>query len=374
MNSLIAIKNIIQKSQVIYIIPKKQVQEDVLGAGLALYYTLKKMNKNVNLCLEEIPEKFQFLFPTFSSSPPVLFRPQDFVISIDKQNTEISQIRYEKTNENLNLYLTPSNGFIEEENIIFSAENPKPDLLITLGITNLEDLEKIFKENPLALNESTILNIDNQIANENFGEINFIKNSNVSLAETVTTILKSLDVDNLFDKNTASWLLNGVIWASQNFQNQMTSSDTLKTASYLTEKGAEHQKIIHHFHKSKPTSYLKLLGQILKKINFNSEKEFAWACLTVQDFKESNSSPLDLSLVIKELKSGIFKLPTLLILWEESISPVLVKGIFYSDNIETTKKILTKFEGISRGQGLLFLIRDSTLASAEKKVLQIINF
>ncbi|MCK4782058.1 hypothetical protein KAS79_04030 [Candidatus Parcubacteria bacterium] len=349
MDSLTRAKNIIQKSQIIFIVPDQKVQGDILGASFGLFYALKKMGKNVNLLLEKIPENFQLLPPPpLVNANPFL---KDFIISINNPQAEISRVYYEKDKNNLKFYLTPKNGTIEEKNVFFSAEESKPDLVITLGIE---------KQNLNIFQDVPVLNIDD------------IKTLNSSLAETTTILVKSID-ENLFSKDAATWLLSGVIWASQNFQNQKTNPKTLETAAYLIEQDANHQKIIHYFHKSKPMSYLKLLGQVLKKISFNSEKEFAWASLTSQDFKNSVSSPLDLALVVKELKTGLFRLPGLLILWEENFSPISIKGIFYSDNPELREKILRNFEGISRGQGILFLDRNPNLDSTQNKILRILT-
>ncbi|KPJ56819.1 hypothetical protein AMJ49_03680 [Parcubacteria bacterium DG_74_2] len=371
MNSLAPAKKIIQKSQIIFIVPEQKIQPDILGAGLGLFHSLKKIGKNVNLFLKEIPQEFQFLPPpsNFANSNSFL---KDFIISINNPQTEISRIYYEKSQNNLRFYLTPKTGALEEKNVFFSAEKSKPDLLITLGIKNWEDLEKSCNPGLNIFQGIPILNIDNQITNENFGEINLIEITNISLAEITTRLIKSFN-NNLPDKDVVTWLLAGIIWASQNFRNQRTHPKTLETAAYLIEQGADHQKIIHYFHKSKPLSYLKLLAQIFKKISFDSKKELAWVFLTSEDFKNSKANSLDLALAIKELKTGLFRLPALLVLWEESFSPVFIKGVFYSNNLKLRKKILRNFEGISKGQGTLFLIRTSDFDSAQKKVLQALN-
>ena len=61
MEALIQAKNIIQKSQNILVLPSQENLGDSLGSALALFFTLKKLDKNVNLAVEEVPEKFHFL-------------------------------------------------------------------------------------------------------------------------------------------------------------------------------------------------------------------------------------------------------------------------------------------------------------------------
>ncbi len=371
MHSLSSAKEIIQKSEIIFIVPNQKIQADILGAGLALFSVFKKMGKKANLFLKDVPEELQFLYPSCISSDANSFF-KDFIISINNPQAEISRIYYEKNENNLKFYLTLKKGSLEKQDVSFSTKKTKPDLLIALGIKNKQDLEKTFGQDFNIFYESPVLNIDNQIVNESFGEINLVEITNISLSEIVTLLIKSLG-QGLFDKDIATYLLTGIIWASQNFRNQKTKPKTLETAAYLIEQGAEHQKIIHYLYKTKPTSYLKLLGRILKRMNVDKNKELAWAFLSSQDLKDSKFSPFDLSLAIKELKTGLFRLPALLILWEESFSPVFIKGILYSKNLELREKFLQNFEGISRGQGVLFLIRTSDPVLAQKKVLQVLS-
>ena len=74
----------------------------------------------------------------------------------------------------------------------------------------------------------------------------------------------------------------------------------------------------------------------------------------------------------EELKFHFRHLPNLLILWESHASPPLTKGVFYSPDLSLSEKILENFEGASRGNGILFLIRETDLNIAREKVLNIL--
>lgn len=357
-------KSIIGKSENILIFPPQELQGDSLGSTLALFYTLKKLGKNVNVKLGDIPEKFQFLTNFYKTGSG------DFVIAINTENKDISQMRYEKNGKDLKIYLALSKGQIKNEDISFpsllcqESLSPRPDLVIALGTPSLENIPQSFWEIP-------ILNIDNQPQNENFGEVNLIETTS-SLAEIITNLLKLTAEQELFDKEISTCLLAGIIWSSQNFRSPKTKPKTFEISAFLIEKGARHQEIIQHLYKQKNISQIKLLGKILENLNFHESKDVYSSAVKEHDFKECQASSKDLAFVLEELKFHFRHLPNLLILWESHASPPIVKGIFCSPNYDLTGKILENFESASKGNNILFLIREGDLNIAKEKVLNIL--
>jgi len=371
-------KNIIERFQNILIIPSLDSPGDGLGSGLALFFTLKKLGKNVNIAKQEIPERLRFL-TELDNGPD-----KDFVISVDTTKGNISKMRYEKDRQDLKIYLTLNQGEIGEkdvsfvsspaaERIKFSGLEKNTDLLIVLGAGSLDDLGEIFYQNTDFFYERPILNIDNDPDNENFGEVNLIELGS-SLAEILIKLIKPMEAgyNSLIDKKTASCLLTGIIWSSQNFRNPKTRPKTFETSAFLIERGADHQKIIQHLYKQKSLPQVKLLGRILEKIAFDKSKETYVACLTEKDFQECQASSKDLGFAVEELKFDFRFLPNLLILWESHASPPLIKGLFCASKTELVNKVLQNFEGIAKRSGAIFLLRNSNLASAKEKVLKAI--
>jgi len=77
--------------QDIAILPSPEFISDSFPASLALFYSLKKLGKNVNLISQNYPEKYNFLVKE-------KLQPQkaDFLIAINQDNIDISQVSYEK--------------------------------------------------------------------------------------------------------------------------------------------------------------------------------------------------------------------------------------------------------------------------------------
>jgi len=379
MEILIQAKNIIRNSQNILILPSPESQGDSLGSALALFFTLRKLGKNANLSIDDIPERLRFLLDLKN-------RSGDFIIAVNTARSPVTKMRYEKEGNNLKIYLSSEKGSLSQEDVFFPKEAeetgginqkdiPKDqiDLVVTLGADSLESLGEQFRDNTEVISRSTVLNIDNSPGNENFGEVNLVDPTS-SLSEITAALIESLaETDkSLIDERTATALLTGIIWSSQNFRNPRTRPKTFEVAAKLIEKGADHQKIIHQLYKQKSVSQIKLLGRVLEKLNSNEEKQLYSASLTEKDFKDCQATSKDLGFAIEELKLNFRFLPNFLILWESHASPPVIKGIFYSPQQETAKRILENFEGVSRGNSTLFLVRENDLGSAQEKILRII--
>lgn len=367
MDNLEQAKNLIARAQNILVLPAPEIQGDNLGSALALSFALKKSGKKVKVLAEKIPEKFQFLT---SFQPDFL---KDFVISVDLSEKEISKMRYEKNEKDLKIYLALDKGEIKNEDVSFLpgggwvASSPNPDLFITLGASSLESLGEFFKENGQLFSETPILNIDNQPSNQNFGEVNLIELTS-SLAEILTNFIEKT----LIDEKIATCLLTGIVYASQNFRNPRTRPKTFETSAFLIKQGADYHQIIKLLYKQKKMSQIKLLGKVWEKLNFNQQKELYFASLSKKDFQDCQASSKDLGFVIEELKFNFKYLPNLLILWESHASPVLIQGIIFASKSGLIEKVLENFEGNSKGEGALFLVRDSNLNLAQEKVLQVL--
>lgn len=378
MESLLQAQKILENSHDILILPASESQGDSLGAAIALFFTLKKLHKNVNLSLDDIPERFQFLINTKEA-------PDDFIISVNTDKNEISRVRYEKDEKNLRIYLTPKYAFFTPQNISFPQSAiggminqeeqtaKEPDLAVMIGAASLESLGGYFQKNADLLSQISILNIDNQPLNENFGDINLLDITS-GLSEITFNLIETLESPRnaLIDPKTATALLTGIIWSSQNFRNPQTRPKTFKAAVALIERGADHQTIIHHLYRQKKISQIKLLGRILERLTLHEEKQLCLVSLSKNDFAECGANSKDLIFAIEELKQNFRYFPNLLVLWESHASPMVIKGVLHSPNQHLIKKILEKFEGTSRGGNSLFVVRENNLRAALEKILSII--
>ena len=236
MTDLEQAKQLIGEAKNIYIIPSESNEPESITSALALFYTLKELNKNVNLIIEDLPEKFKFLVPSLD----FISYPKNLVISIPRKITNVSQIYYEKNDESLKIHLTLEKGNLKKENVSFYFAEPRADLIITLGIQDfkVQLMERL--DSFGFLMDSPLLNIDNHPENKKFGKINLIKDSSIS--EIIIDIIKLIN-ENSIKKETADCLLAGLIIYTDNFKSSKTTAEIFQTAGALMKYGANIKEI-----------------------------------------------------------------------------------------------------------------------------------
>ena len=215
-------------------------EPEAMTSTLALFYTLRELGKNVNLIQDSLPENLNFLLP----SVDFLSAPKNFVISIPRSIADITQVYYEKTDENLKIHLTTDKGNLKKEDISFYFQEAKPNLIITLGIKDFKSyLDKNLDSFGFLLG-SSILNIDNSPENLKFGQENLLGEK--SLSETTLNLINHLG-DDLVKQDVANCILTGLLAYYKNFKSEKTTSDIFKLSADLIEKGADYPKIVNNF-------------------------------------------------------------------------------------------------------------------------------
>jgi len=318
-------KKLIQESKNINILPAQDLRADSFSASVALFYALKKLDKKVNLILDNAPDELRFLTQNSQKNSSL---EENFIISVNEKKTKVSQVSYEKTENELKIYLKTSDGkMIRREDICFENNDfvqdklfSGSDLLITLGVKSFMEIENNFQND-----FSNILNIDNQIDNTEFGKINLKERPDTMLSDIIVKLLRAIKQD-VYEKN-----------------NYLGSPQSL------------------------------LFEKILKKVKIKGEKNIACVILENRDFEETNSHSSDLSFSLAKLKNEFPSIRDFLILWQEEGSPIITKCIFYSPDGKLGEKILEKFEGERKGNGILFFVREEYIPEARDKVLKIIE-
>ena len=246
---------------------------DTLGASLALALLLAKENKQFqHFCPDEPPSYFNFL-------PKI----ENIVSDPNKINLQ------------------------------------SHDLLIALDCGDLkrtglaEDIQKIKTPN-------TLINIDHHQSNDFFGHLNLVIPQASSTSEIMYNFFKFHGLP--IDKYMATNLLTGILTDTMNFTNAATTTESLRIASELLKVGARINQIISHIVKNKNFEVLKLWGNLLDKIEYNPEYNFAYTTITKNDFQTeqmsaesvdglanflSNLQDTDFILVLSEEENNLIK-------------------------------------------------------------------
>ena len=179
---------------------------DCLAAAEALVGHLEKKGKQVGLLLP--PQKETALGEKFSrlkALPPLL---HEFVVSLDSASSPITQLRYEKSGDRLDIVFSPKSLPIDAGSITFRPGRVFCDALITLGVADVESLNAE-QTDPEFFLKTPSLNIDHSDRNKKYGEVNLVSQQK-PLSETVYKLISPGGADALGPED-ATLLLAGVL-------------------------------------------------------------------------------------------------------------------------------------------------------------------
>lgn len=366
------IVELMKKSSRILVLPSSPPDGDSIGSAVALYITLRKLNKDVTvICSDEIPDVLDFL-PNMKIVGNKLMSSNDFVISVDCRKIQVDKVKTITENDKLNFILTPKEGGnISENDITFNKGEVAYDLIITVDCAELSQLRHIYENNIEMFHRIPVINIDHHISNTHFGKINYVDIMASSTTELLLPLLGDLakeeNVD-LIDEDVATLLLTGIITDTGSFQNANTTPRAFEVASELIAYGARQQEIIQYIYKTKQLSQLKLWGRVLSKIQTDDKHHIIWSIVSQQDFRDTGSLEEETGDIIDELMTNAPGAEIVFLMKEKKDGTI-------SGSIRTTTpavdaaKIAEHFGGGGHTQAAGFRLEATDLRDAEYKVI-----
>ncbi len=193
---------------------------DGIGSGLALYWMLRSLNKDVEVVLHDrIPPAYKIL----PGSDEILIQP-DLIRDYDAV-------------------------FLME---CSDAERP--------GLPGLKN--------------QFVVNIDHHSTTELFGDINWVDPTAGAVGEMIYNLSKALGIE--VTKEIAECIYTALLTDTGSFHFSNTTERSLKIASELVKRGAEPAKISQALFYSYPFAKIKLMGMVLAKICRDESGRIAW--------------------------------------------------------------------------------------------------
>ncbi|MEI7890486.1 MAG: DHH family phosphoesterase [bacterium] len=330
--------NVLKNSKHALVFMAQDFSGDAVGAAWATYFFLKKNNIEVTVVVptgEEYLERFLFLTKP-EEIIDSLAGARDFVLAFNTKFNKITNVRTERVDEELRIFITPEKGSIDPRDFSFIPAKFKYDLVIVLGSPDKESLGKVYEENPDIFYEVPVVNIDNHGSNDNFGQINIVDITASCTSEVVADLIFKINQKDL-DENMAESLLTGIIDATNSFQKKNTTPKSLQIASMLMSKGADQQKIIRYLYKTQPLHLLKLWGRVMARLFWEDEIALAWAPVFLEDFVQSRSKPSDVPFILDKIKENYSAGKIFMVLYNKEVGQV--HGVVKCINNEQLKKI-----------------------------------
>ncbi len=358
------------KSDSVLVCLPKNPDGDTIASSLGVFLILEKLGKKATLvCQTAIPENFSFL-PASQNVIHKLEGIKEYVISLGVERKNLEQLRYEVNDHQLNIFITAKNGDLEKrlenESVKLEPARFKYDLIIILGVQDIENLGGVYDDNSELFFETPIINIDHHPSNEYFGKVNLVEITASSTAEIIASIYPLLKED-LLDEKIATLLLAGIISGTESFQNKNTTPNSLTTAASLIAAGADQQKIIRYLFKTKPVSVLKLMGKIMADLKYSRQYKLAWSIISPEDFQRVNAVSENLHSVIKELINSSPEINIILLLYKDNGT---ARGIINLIEQISGEELSETLGGRLKDNQIIFDSGEENLEAAERVTLE----
>lgn len=235
---------LIKKSEAPLILIPERTEGAAIASALAMYLTLKKMNKNPQIFTsEDVPEKFAYL-PEVKSITHKISAERLYKIFINVGDENINELAYEKMDKMLTIFLSTKAGNINRESINVVTSEFNHDLIIAVAVLSMEPLGHFYLENKDFFSKTPIISIGSPFPNQ-FRGANLTEVITRFVSERVAGLTREL-LGADWDKDIATLLLSGVISDTNNFQSPKIDHNIFSLAASLISVGADREEIIKH--------------------------------------------------------------------------------------------------------------------------------
>jgi nanoRNase/pAp phosphatase (c-di-AMP/oligoRNAs hydrolase) len=321
----------VTKAQNVLIVFNRDWSGDAVASALALRLWLAKMNKKADIVAEKPTSISPYSFlPGFSFIKPTLENLRKFIISLDISSAEVNEIEYKIEGNVLDFIISPKNGFFKNEDISSRTSGFKYDLVISLSTPDFESLGSIYDFDTQFFFETTVINIDHQASNDNYGQINFINVNAVATAEILYNIFEKKP--DSINADIATCLLTGLISETKSFKTANVTPRTLTIASQLIALEGRREEIINALYRSRQLNVLKLWGLVLTNLQSTFNNRIIWSIIKNEDFVATETKPENLSDIIDELIVSMPQAQIIVLAYETELENGLkeTKALIYS--------------------------------------------
>lgn len=359
----------LNKAKRILIALPQKASGDAVGAGLALFDFLKKLEKEPEIVCVALNELKSLSFlPQYPEIKNTLKTYQSFVVTLNTKEVKLDELSYEAKEQRVDIFLKPKNGKFTETDLSFSQARFPYDLIVTLDTPMLENLGELYEKNRDLFFETPILNIDHQPANEHYGEINLVDLAATSTSEILAILIEDFEAG-LIDENIATNLLTGIVIETNSFQHVKTTPKAFLRASSLIAKGGKHQEIIRELFKTKNISLLKLWGRALARVREIKELGLVYSLLAWSDLMKAGSGSQEILEVMKELVGNLSGRKIVMLLAEIAPQEIIC---YYHLHPTIKSQVLSSALGGQMLNGALgmFRLKERKLLEVEQEVLE----
>lgn len=216
---------------------------DQLASAIGLSLMLDALGKHTTAVYSgQTPNTMEFLHPEkmFDDSVDGL---RDFIISLSKQKAD--KLRYKVEDDVVKIFITPYKGKLSQDDLEFSQGDFNVDLVVALGVTKRDDLDRAITAHGRILHDASIVTINNGPETGNLGSVNWSDDAASSLSEMLVSISEALK-GGLLNAEMSTAFLTGIVAATERFKNERTTPKVMTMAAQLMAAGANQQLIANN--------------------------------------------------------------------------------------------------------------------------------
>lgn len=336
------------------LLTKNEINGDLFGSLLAWGFflgnpsTSQKINNDGGFPTLFLPRykelrKIYSFLPEYEHVINDISGVRDFILSFNVKENDIKHVHWEKENGHLNIIITPEKGSIDPRDFSFLPAKFNFDLLFVLGTTDFSELGETYEKNSDLFFELPIVNVDTSTGNENFGQLNIINPVASCLAEQSFDLMMKVNEEGIKDE-VAQCLLTALVEATDNLKGPKVTPHTFDVASFLMERGGNHQQILSALYDTETLESLKLWGKLLERLN--EKDNIIWSYISREELGSHELPDIMLRRFFVRLKNFIdLSNKKLVILWQEDERKTQAFVFKIDRENEKDQKILAELEG-----------------------------
>lgn len=294
---------------------------DNIGSSLGMYYSLKKLGKNVVYVLDDtIPLNLRFL------------------------------------TDGIKIY--NSDDMFNKDYVLIALD--------------CGDRSRLCCKDHIVKNSTNLICIDHHASNDAYGDLNYIDIVASSTCELVYNLLNEMAKvcnTDILDEKIATCLYTGLVTDTGNFSYSNTNPSSFLMAYNLSKLGANRDEVIQNIYQNNPVSYYKLLGEALNTLQIIEGKV---SCITLSlDMLDSNNIEFNDVDGITTYTRDIEDVEVGLLFKQKGFNEVKVS--FRSKNYVNVSKIAQKFNGGGHIRAAGCTIKDNLENAKNMVIKEVLN-
>lgn len=369
--SLQDFKSQIDKSSNILIVLPFLVDPDSIASSALLYKMFAAKGKNVTIAAEKNPiTRFTDIFSIAGFDASQILheiQPISYVITVPELSQNVD-ITWDKKDDQVNLRLIPESGIVDFDKIKYSKEGGIYDLVITVNVSRLLDLGKIYSFKPKKFEEFNIASLGPQLVINDVNIVSFYDDNFSTTTELIFQNAKELGLE--IDSAVAEITAKGIVGSTFGLQRVEKNRTFGVIAEIANKYQIDISAIIKKYFYSMSKADVKIEERILKNLRFDDSRKTVYSLLTNNDFLQLGLSENDLDVNIH--------LP-LRVNWEYEYSFIAIEsGISSKIYISSTRNSTEFNEIINRANGFKnknkgFVSINTNAIDASNQILSVIS-